>query len=471
MGEMTDETIDSTTSASGSKRTLPPLAVMGIAGAVLVTAAFGGGFALSALSSGGVAEPVAEARETPAETVAAESVRTCSVGKLLANRALGTETVVVAPAGGGAMFLDVNGADAIPMGSVMKVITAAVALDVLGPKARLETKVVDASTAGTVVLVGGGDPTLRAGSSSVYPGAPSIVDLAQKAVTAYQQKHPDSPTITKVIVDVSMFPADDAWNSNWPESERTIGYQPMIVPLMVDGDRANPGLPTSPRSSDPAGNAADAFIAALQQAGNGNGDVSVEYAAAPSNARVLASVQSEPVATLIKQMIPTSDNTLAELLMRVSSVEAGYDGGADSIQQLVIGTLGNYDIDMSAGAFEDGSGESNKDLIPPRVMIELLDVVFSSKDLAVLRDALPVAGQSGTLASRFVGEAENARGHVRAKSGWIDKVYALAGQVEAKGGDLNFVVVARGKVSSTAMAAIDNLVAGIYSCGSNLASF
>ena len=105
------------------------------------------------------------------------------------------------------------------------------------------------------------------------------------------------------------------------------------------------------------------------------------------------------------------------------------------------------------------------------MLIDLLDVVFTDKDLAVLRDALPVAGQSGTLASRFVGDAVDARGHVRAKTGWIDGVYALAGQIDSRSGVLNFVVVARGKVGSTAMAAIDNLVAGIYKCGSNLASF
>ena len=126
---------------------------------------------------------------------------------------------------------------------------------------------------------------------------------------------------------------------------------------------------------------------------------------------------------------------------------------------------------MSSGIFEDGSGESDHNLIPPRVLVELLDAVFDDNDLAVLRDALPVAGQSGTLASRFVGDAADARGHVRAKTGWIDKVYALAGQIDSRGGALNFVVVARGKVDSTAMVAIDNLVAGIYKCGSNLASF
>lgn len=467
---MTDETTPTSDDAPASRRRLTPWAIFGIVGAVVVGSAFAGGLTLGLVAQTGPTATSADARPLPAETAEPTAVRTCSVSKLLDDKALGTETVVVTT-GDGATLLEVNASDPIPMGSVMKVITAAVALDVLGPKGRLTTMVVDGSSEGSVILVGGGDPTLRAGGSSVYPGAPSIEKLANDTVAAYQQKHPDHPTIDTVHVDLSMFPVDDAWNDHWPESERTVGYQPMIVPLMVDGDRANPALQTSPRSSDPAQNAAEAFVRALQMAGNGDGDVTIDYAAAPSNAKELASVSSEPVATLIKQMIPNSDNTLAEFLMRASSVAKGFDGGMDSIQQLVIGSIGTYDVDLSAGSFEDGSGESNKDLIPPRAMAELIDVVFSDSDLAILKDSLPIAGQSGTLASRFVGQAESARGHVQAKTGWIDGVYALAGQVDGKNGALNAVVVARGKVSSSAMAAIDNLVAGIYSCGDNLASF
>jgi D-alanyl-D-alanine carboxypeptidase/D-alanyl-D-alanine-endopeptidase (penicillin-binding protein 4) len=242
---------------------------------------------------------------------------------------------------------------------------------------------------------------------------------------------------------------------------------------MVDGDRANPGVQTSPRSTDPAGRAADEFVSALQQEGNGIGDIAIEYQAAPSNAKELASVKSAPVSKLVAQMLLTSDNTIAEFLMRVSSVEAGFDGSSDSIQQLVLSTLNKYGVDMTGGKFVDGSGESKKDLLPPRAIVELVGQVFGgSKDLALVADALPVAGQSGTLATRFTGKAEIARGHVQAKTGWINGVYALAGEINTKGaGGLHFVVVARGKVDATAMAAIDELVAAMYSCGSNLASY
>jgi D-alanyl-D-alanine carboxypeptidase/D-alanyl-D-alanine-endopeptidase (penicillin-binding protein 4) len=232
-------------------------------------------------------------------------------------------------------------------------------------------------------------------------------------------------------------------------------------------------LQTSPRSTDPAGRAASAFVDALEQAGNGPGDVDIDFQSAPINARELASVKSAPVSSLVSQMLLNSDNTLAEFLIRASSVEAGFDGSADSIQQLMLGSLNTFGVDMTGGTIVDGSGESAKNLLPPRAVVELVTQIFDGdKKLSVIGKALPVAGESGTLATRFTGSAAVARGHVQAKTGWINGVYALAGRIDTKGnGRTYFVVVARGKVDSSAQAAIDDVVAGMYSCGSNLASF
>lgn len=465
-------TLENSDSSPTPRRPISPFLVLGIVGVLVASASFAGGYFLQAGSATPILEPTAVARTVPTEPAVASGVRTCSVGKAMASRFLGTQTVVVVDASGNRLLAK-NAGDAIPMGSVMKLVTATVALDILGKNGRLTTRVVDGSTAGSIILIGGGDPTLRAGGSSVYPGAASISELASKTLGAYQAEHPESPTITRVLIDLSMFPIDDAWHPSWPESERTIGYQPRIVPLMVDGDRANPALQTSPRSTDPAGNAANEFVSALQQAGNGDGDVEIDYYSAPSNANELASVQSAPVSTLIAQMLLYSDNTLAEFLMRASSVSAGFDGSADSIQQLVLSSLNKHGVDMTGGKFVDGSGESKNDLIPPHAIVELVNQIFDGAEkLSLIGDALPVAGRSGSLAARFVGSAESARGHVYAKTGWINGVYALAGQIDTKrDGRLDFVVVARGKVDASAIPAIDKLVAGIYSCGTNLASF
>lgn len=131
------------------------------------------------------------------------------------------------------------------------------------------------------------------------------------------------------------------------------------------------------------------------------------------------------------------------------------------------------DADFSDGTFIDGSGESPKIRINPATMAKLLDTIFSdSGDLAVIASSLPVAGESGTLKSRFAGDAAVAKGQVRAKTGWINGVYALAGQiVAADGTKLIAVVVASGEVSDSAKAVIDSVFAGAYTCGNNLASY
>lgn len=463
---------DNPDSLASPRRSLNPLLVLGIVGALTASASFAAGYFLPAGSGASLSESSAIARPVPAEPVGASAVRTCSVGRAMNSAALGTQTVVVFDESGNPLLTN-NADDPIPMGSVMKVVTAAVALDILGKDGRFTTRVVDGSTEGAIIVIGGGDPTLRAEGISVYAGSASIAELASETVSTYEAEHPESPTITRVSIDLSMFPIDDAWHPTWPESERTIGYQPRIVPFMVDGDRAKPSQQTSPRSTDPAGRAASAFVAALQKAGNGDGDIEIDYQSAPSNASELASVSSAPVSQLIPQMLLSSDNTLAEFLMRASSVSAGFDGSSDSIQQLVLSSLIKHDVDIARGTFVDGSGESASDLIPPLAIVELIKQIFQGDEsLAAIGDALPVAGRSGTLATRFVGDAEVAREHVFAKTGWIYGVYALAGQIETESdGRLSFVVVARGEVDATAIPAIDKLVAGIYSCGTNLASF
>ena len=74
-------------------------------------------------------------------------------------------------------------------------------------------------------------------------------------------------------------------------------------------------------------------------------------------------------------------------------------------------------------------------------MRPLVDVLTLEETGPVVRAGLPVAGQTGTLADRFVGT--DMAGRLRAKTGTLRNVTALAGDVDPlQGGPLTFAYVA-----------------------------
>jgi D-alanyl-D-alanine carboxypeptidase/D-alanyl-D-alanine-endopeptidase (penicillin-binding protein 4) len=105
-------------------------------------------------------------------------------------------------------------------------------------------------------------------------------------------------------------------------------------------------------------------------------------------------------------------------------------------------------------------------------MAKLMQLVHQGQGVFQnIRQALPVSGESGSLAERFKGDNIDAAGHVFAKTGWIKKGYTLAGIIQAKDSTpLVFAVYALGSVTPEAKTAIDNLVTGFYRCGDQLSN-
>src|SRR5205814_3415181 len=103
---------------------------------------------------------------------------------LMASRSLGPHVGVAVTdlASGSVLFARAAAAPATPASSA-KLATAVAALSVLGPAARLSTRVVHGPAAGSVVLVGGGDPTLAAGRvpTADYPRRATLASLARQA--------------------------------------------------------------------------------------------------------------------------------------------------------------------------------------------------------------------------------------------------------------------------------------------------
>ncbi len=456
------------------------------ASAVIVFAALGTGAVVAGAATGTPAEH-AEARvvspaPTPTETIPpprpapaaaipASRLRTCSVADLAADSRLGSFQAQVVNANTGEVLFDRGGATPSRTASVLKVLTSAAALSVLGPDYRATTSVVRGAEPGSVVLVGGGDVTLSrlpSGQQSAYAGAPHIDELAAQTVAAWNADPATAGTpITSLILDASLFGEPD-WEPSWTRQELIDGYMPEITALQVDGDRDNPFRNTSARSDDPVGRAGAAFASAL------GGGVNVTRGTAPAGAGVLASVQSQPVSTLIQQTLIVSDNAIAEMLARLTAVASGAGNTFGSLQQAIITGLSPYGIDTSGIVIADGSGLSPNNAVPPSYLTKLFVKINAREGhLGVIFDGLPVAGTSGSLSysDRFAGDNAAADGAVFAKTGWITSGYTLSGIIRASDGTpLTFAVYALGNVSDNAKQAIDTITTGFFRCGDNLSN-
>jgi D-alanyl-D-alanine carboxypeptidase/D-alanyl-D-alanine-endopeptidase (penicillin-binding protein 4) len=418
-------------------------------------------------------------RPQPSAMPTSAVLRTCSVSALASDPRLMTLIGAVERADTGESLYAPGGDGAARTGSVLKVLTASAAIEQLGADFQITTSVVAGSTPGSIVLVGRGDATLSAmpaGTESVYSGAPKLSSLASAVISSYTAAYPDQP-ITQLILDASYWNPADKWDSSWKRSEQTIGYHSEVTALQVDGDRKDPTKQTSPRSTDPISRAGKLFLDALRAADTGgivDADVSITTGTAAGGTS-LGVVKSQPVRVLIKQMLLNSDNTLAEMLARVVSREAGLGGSAASLQQAIPSVLWPDDpATAERVVIKDGSGLSENNGVPAAVMADFMRRVQAGSDnLDLVRDALPVAGKSGTLAGRFTGDNAVARGHVVAKTGWIDTAYTLAGFVDAKDGTrLTFAFYAIGSgIKDNAKEALDTLVTGVYNCGNDLANF
>ena len=445
--------------------------VLGVVFLLLGTGAVFAGIATGSASGATVPTPTPtptmEPRPVPTALPASSRLRTCSVTGLATDPRLMQFSGYVVNASNGEVLFDRAGTTPARTGSVLKVLTAAAAISVLGPNAQLSTRVIDGSAPGTIVLVGGGDPTLSAASASFYDGAPRLADLAAQATAEYQKLYPDVP-ITEIILDATMWDPSDKWDSSWLRKEQQIGYQSEVTALMVDGDRENPARSTSPRGTDPIGRAGQAFANAMGLPG-----VTLSLGSAVSGRQLLGEVKSQPISTLINQMLQSSDNTLAEMLARVVSKTMGFNGSAASLAKAIPGALNVFELDTAGVVIRDGSGLSDLNSVSPAFVTQLMSKVMAgAQGLDVVYAGLPVAGKSGSLASRFTGDNAVARGSVIAKTGWLDAAYSLAGIVNsADGTRLSFAFYAIGDgIGADAKVALDTLTTGIFRCGDNLSN-
>jgi D-alanyl-D-alanine carboxypeptidase/D-alanyl-D-alanine-endopeptidase (penicillin-binding protein 4) len=182
------------------------------------------------------------------------------------------------------------------------------------------------------------------------------------------------------------------------------------------------------------------------------------------------------VGQLVEGMLTRSDTDLAESLARQVAIAkrrpATFAGAAAALQEVLGEVLGHVGAPAGSVRLMDGSGLSRLDRVQPAAVTRLLAAVagVDRERLFPVLSGLPVAGFDGTLEKRYrKGPGLPAAGVVRAKTGTLNGVSALAGLVRTKDGRLlAFDFTADAVPLSLALAsqtALDRLAAALAGCG------
>jgi D-alanyl-D-alanine carboxypeptidase/D-alanyl-D-alanine-endopeptidase (penicillin-binding protein 4) len=147
----------------------------------------------------------------------------------------------------------------------------------------------------------------------------------------------------------------------------------------------------------------------------------------------LAQRTSAPLIEDLRITAKVSQNEHAELDLRavgkarrnIGSVDAGLD-------ELRI-FLSEAGVPASGYNINDGSGLARLNLVSPAAMVKLLRYMYNSPLRDNFLSILPVAGQDGTLGTRFANSP--AAGRIHAKTGSLTHVSALSGYAQRTKGD------------------------------------
>lgn len=355
---------------------------------------------------------------------------------------------------------------ALAPGSTAKLITTAAALLTLNPTGTLTTRAVAGAAPGTVVLVGGGDPTLTAlpeGRTGVYPDPARLTTLAMRVKAAMPGG------ITKVLIDTGRYTGPTS-ASGWEQSDIAAGNFTPIQPLMLDGGRMDPGARDGARVANPAQVAGLAFAKLL-----GIDQRTVDEVKTGARAKQLAAVSSAPISDLVENLLQISDNVSAEVLARETAISRGGDPSFTGAAKESLAALSAAGLDPSGAVLSDGSGLSTDDRVPARLLGAILAAAAAPAqgpdDTQFLRPilaGLPVAGGDGTLEDRFTPSAGSSagRGVVRAKTGTLSDVSSLAGVVtDVDGRLLVFALMSNGVLPFKARPRLDDIAAKLSGCG------
>ena len=407
-----------------------------------------------------------------------------SIAPLLADPALGPDPgSAVLDADTGEVLFGGRPRQPLVPASSLKVITALAVLDSQGPQQQLTTSVVR-NPDGTLVLIGGGDPsllTVPAEDPAAYPAPATLADLAEQTAAALAGQG-----VAEVALrhDNTLF-TGPALLPDWDPDFVGLGIISPVSALTVDPQSAQ--IDQAALDADPAATAANWFAARLASAGVAV--ASVAPGRADPQAEPVAAVASPPLSALVDRMLDISDNDYAEPLLRLAAIGRGLPGDFASGAAAATATLAELDIPVPGLVIRDGSGLSRENRIAPITLAAALQVAAdplpevpddrpgeddgeNGADTAdVLTWAPPglaVGGLTGSLVGRYEDDDTAAgAGRVRAKTGTLTGVTSLTGVVSTRQGrPVVFAVLGNGTPDTVAARdALDRVAAALAECG------
>jgi D-alanyl-D-alanine carboxypeptidase/D-alanyl-D-alanine-endopeptidase (penicillin-binding protein 4) len=311
---------------------------------------------------------------------------------------------------------------AVVPASNQKLLVAAVALDVLGADYRFRTELqaaapLDGVIAGDVYFVGGGDPVLRTADVRDPLRYPSFNTTAVEPLVDQLMALGITRIEGDIVGDGGRY--DDEFRApGWGTDITSVDAGPIDALLVNDGliGNGNYGL-------DPNRSAARIMYDMVVARGIAvTGTAANRSRPIDAGLTTLASVESRPLTDVLVEMLHTSDNNTAEMLVKEIGAFVSGSGSWPAGLEAIRSTLAGWEVPLDGVELSDGSGLSRANRVTCRALTALMTSTPVSDDL---RRLLPVAGRDGTLADQLLGT--EAEGRLQAKTGTLTDVKALTG--------------------------------------------
>ncbi len=182
-----------------------------------------------------------------------------------------------------------------------------------------------------------------------------------------------------------------------------------------------------------------AFTRMWQQL-DGSFQGSVRVAPTPPKASLIYTYASRPLAEVIIPINKNSSNVMTrQLLLTLGGKEFGAPATLDKGQRAIEQWLAQNQMRWPGFVVGNGSGLARESRISPRQLGDLLNHVYHSPTMLEFAASLPIVGIDGTVRKRL--KDEDIQGRAQLKTGTLNGVRAIAGFMLSRKGEAYIVAV------------------------------